>query len=80
MEHLTVLIGTAMPILMAWIGSIEWRLRTMANEFKDIPTRNEVAEQIMVRQEAVKQAQKDLQEDVRRLETKIDKLLEFQRS
>jgi hypothetical protein len=80
MEHLTVLIGTAMPILMAWIGSIEWRLRTMANEFKNIPTRNEVAEQIMVRQEAVKQAQKDLQEDVRRLETKIDKLLEFQRS
>lgn len=64
-------------ILSLWLGSTEWRLRTMSSSLRRIPSRDDVLDIVDLKQEAVKQRQVDVKEDIQRLEAKIDKLLEM---
>lgn len=73
-----ILIAFVSTILSLWLGSIEWRLRNMSNELSKRPTRSESQNYIDIRQEVLRQSTGDLKDDVKRLEEKIDKLIDIQ--
>lgn len=54
-----------LPVIMAWMGSIEWRLRSM---------RTEAEKFIDLKQESLRVIQDELRKDITRLEEQIDKL------
>ena len=65
-------------ITAAWLGSTEWRLRTMQNKLAETATRKETQELIDLKQEALKALQREIKEDIQRVEQKIDRLIERQ--
>lgn len=64
-------------VLMLWLGSIEWRLRNMHNRQSKHMDSSDIKEMIDIKNETLKSKQQDLKEDIVRLESKIDKLLEL---
>lgn len=64
-------------VIATWLGSMEWRLRNVANKQSRLPDRHEVREIIELKQEALRVAQQDIKNDVVRLEHKIDKMIEL---
>ena len=70
------LIGIIGAVLALWLGSIEVRMRNLDARLREAPSRDEVAVEIDIRQEAIKAVQAEIKEDVNRLEHKIDKLLD----
>lgn len=64
-------------VLMLWLGSIEWRMRTMNSRLSEGMKATDIKEMIDLKQEALKQQQQDLKEDIHRLESKIDKLIDL---
>jgi len=65
-------------ILLLWLGSMEYRMRRLFEVSDQKPDRIEVKELIDMKQEALKSSDADIKEDVKRLETKIDRLIEMQ--
>lgn len=65
-------------ILGLWLGSNEWRLRNMNNELKRTLDKDDIRDLIDLKQEVLRSEQQDIKEDLRRLEAKIDKLIDLQ--
>ena len=73
-----ILVYIITTIIGLWLGSVEYRIKTLMNKISELPDRTEVKDLIDMKGEGSKLLQKEIQEDVRRLETKVDKLIELQ--
>ena len=63
------------PIVLAYCGYSEVRMRRLEDRLNSVPDRKEVANLVADKLEATKVMQSELKEDVKRLEAKIDLLL-----
>lgn len=63
-------------LLITVIATYEWRLRALNQRMLGAPDRREVEKLIDLKLEVVKAQHDDLKEDIHRLETKIDLLLQ----
>jgi hypothetical protein len=61
-------------IIGAWVGSLEWRTRETMHKLAEKPDRKEVNVITDYRLESLKLAERDIQEDLKRVEAKLDKL------
>lgn len=64
-----------LPIVMLWLASMEYRMRTNQDKINQVPDRKEVANLINDKLEATKVMQNELKEDIKRVEAKLDLLL-----
>ena len=64
------ILGIILTVASFWVGSIEWRIRTMDSKLRDAPSREEVRQLIDTKQEALNVRQDEIKEDVK--EIKID--------
>lgn len=66
----TLLLGTVVTIISLWLGSVEIRMRNLS----DKPSRKEVTEEIILRNEALKLLQQEIKEDIRDIKRVLEKL------
>lgn len=59
-----------------WLASIEWRLRSVDQKLRQVPSRREVNTQIDIKSEAIKVLQQEIKEDVKEIKEKLDRLIE----
>ena len=71
-----VLIGLISTLLVAWLGSIEMRMRNVMDKLSDRPTRRQVSEEIEVRQESLKVLQQEIKDDIKEMRRSLEKLIE----
>ena len=71
---LDILVGV---ILSLWLGSIEFRMRGMQNMLSNRMEDKNIKEMIDLKQRHIEVKQEDIKEDIKRLEDKIDKLIEL---
>ena len=67
-------IGVVGAVVSLWAGSLEMRLRNMSNKIDKKASSEEVDYKIDVKQEALRVMQRELKEDLSRIERKIDDL------
>lgn len=72
---LTYIITT---ILGLWLGSLEYRLKKHNEQIAEKPSRKEVNVITDYRLEALKASDGDLRDDIKRLEQKVDKLIDLE--
>ena len=75
-----MVLEVAMAIITLWLGSTEWRLRTMDQRMRNAPSREEMEKMIEIKQEAIKAIQESIKEDIRELNKKIDTLIQLELS
>lgn len=63
------------PIVLAYCGYSEVRMRRLEEQLNKTPDRKEVAALVTDKLEATKVMQSELKEDIRRLEAKLDLIL-----
>lgn len=73
-----ILVGLISTIVGLWLGSVEWRLRNMDTRMRNAPSREEVEKQIDLKNEALRVMQKEIKEDVRDINKKLDALINAQ--
>jgi len=73
-----IIVGILTTVAGVWLGSLEWRLKSMDVRLRDAPSRKEVIETIDIKQEAGKAIQKEIQEDIRDIRRKLDQLIDLQ--
>lgn len=61
-------INIAVAVAMAWIGSMEWRLRHVRSEGEKL---------IDLKQEGIRVTQKEFSRDINRLEKKMDEIIKL---
>lgn len=64
-------------IAATWIGSLEYRIRTMQSNMQNMLPKEDVNDLIDLKQAVLTSQQADLKEDLSRLEVKIDKLIDL---
>ncbi len=69
---LEILLMVSVPIIATWVGFVEVRLSKMMQK----PDRSEVENLVDMYQEPMEVMQKELKEDIRRLEQKLDKMID----
>jgi ubiquinone biosynthesis protein UbiJ len=74
-EILTTII---VSIVSAWFGLLEYRMRKMQNKLDKCLTDEQTDKLIDLKQEPIKSKQDDVKEDIKRVEAKLDKLIEMQ--
>ena len=67
-----IIIQVALGVIALWLGSIEYRWRTMSNRIYTMPDKQEVRELIDLKQEVVKAMQIEVKEDISELKQKLD--------
>ena len=68
----TILTG----VIALWLGSIEIRMRTMSKDQKTLPGRKEMHDYVDIRQEMQHNQHRELKEDIKRIESKLDKVVD----
>lgn len=61
-------------ILGLWLGSVEIRMRNLDARIRNSPSRQEVSEEIKVRQESLRVIQEEIKEDIRYMRQTLEKL------
>ena len=61
-----------------WLGSMEYRMRKVREDANKIVSRHDVSELIDLKAEASLVRHKELKENLAKVETKIDKLIDLQ--
>ena len=67
-----IVIAGVLPLLIAWVVSVEKRIRGMQN----LPDRKEMSEAIELHQKDIRVLQKELKEDIKRMEDKLDRMID----
>lgn len=62
-----VVIGLISTIVSIWLGSVEFRMRNLDQRLRDTPSKDEVSEEIKVRQEPIKVLQHEIKEDIKEI-------------
>jgi DnaJ-domain-containing protein 1 len=70
----SVVLGLISVIISLWLGSIEIRMRNVRDLIGKVPSREEMKDEIAVRQEALKVLTQEIKEDIKELKLAIDKL------
>jgi len=65
-----LLLGTAAAIISLWLGSIEVRMKNLS----DKPSRKEVTEEIILRNEAIKVLTSEIKDDIKEIKRSLEKL------
>lgn len=73
MDPLTSLLLTIAGLLF---GSLEWRIRKMSDKISKLVDKESMHEYVDLKSELLRQSTSELKEDVKRLENKIDKLID----
>jgi hypothetical protein len=73
MDPITSLLLTIAGLLF---GSLEWRIRKMSDKISKLVDKESMHEYVDLKSELLRQSTSELKEDVKRLEIKIDKLLD----
>lgn len=74
------LVGLFITLIGSYVGSIEWRLRTMDDRLRKAISKDDILELIDIKQESVEVLQKELKEDIRDINHKLDKIIDKQLS
>lgn len=64
-------------VLGVWISSQEWRFRQMQSKLNKSLEKKEIEHLIDIKTEYTRRHQDDVKDDIKRLEKKIDKLVEL---
>ena len=67
------LIGT---LAMAWLARLHRRLDSMDERMRNAPSRDEVKDMIEVRLEPVEVQTLEIKEDIKKLDSKLDKIID----
>lgn len=73
-----ILIGLAITVIGSYVGSVEWRLRTMDERLRKAVGKDDILELIDLKQESLEVLQRELKEDIKNLDDKLDRILERQ--
>ena len=65
-------------VIATWLSANEWRFRQMKKSLDDMPSKKEMEQYVGLKSEVLKESQLDLKEDVKRVEDKIDMLIQLQ--
>ena len=63
-------------IILLWLGSMEWRFRSMSETVRNLPDKEDVTHEIELKNESLKVLQNELKEDISRIERKLDILIQ----
>lgn len=69
-QTIDIIITLAAPLIVAWIGSVEYRLRKLHT----IPTRDEVDKSIELHQRDIRAMQKEFKEDLQAIVVRLEKV------
>jgi hypothetical protein len=76
MDVISIILAIVFPVLMAWFGSLEWRLRSMSKQVNDSMNRDDTEKLIDLKQEVLYVLHKEIKNDIRDINRKIDRLLD----
>lgn len=72
----TLISMTIVPVILAWLGSFEWRLRNMSNRLNNMATKEEIEKLIDLKQEVLQVIQTETRKDIQVVDAKLDKLID----
>lgn len=71
-----LVLGTVSTIISLWLGSVEYRMKNLREALNQMPSKADVKEEIILRQEGMKVLQEEIKEDIREIKAWLAKLAE----
>lgn len=76
MDFIDTLIGIVLTLIGSYVGSLEWRMREMDERLRQAISKEDIIELIDMKQESMEVMQKELKDDIKSLDAKLDKLID----
>ena len=73
---LGIITAVITAVIGAWLSSVEWRMKQVREMLDRKPSRSDLKEYVELSQKDIRTLQEEIKEDIKRLETKLDKLLD----
>jgi hypothetical protein len=76
MDAISIILAIVFPVLMAWFGSLEWRLRNMSNKTSKAMDRDDTEKLIDLKQEVLYVLHREIKDNIKEINKKMDRLID----